>query len=424
MKVSLNWLKSYVPIEIPYKEVAEKLTLAGAEAKVTYSLGEGWGDKLLAGEIKEVNPHPNADRLRLATVNIGDEDITVVCGAPNLNVGDKIAFACEGARLVNGYTGEEIVLTPAKIRGVVSCGMICSEKELGISDNHEEIIVLPKETQIGKPLAEVMGEAILELDITPNRVDLLSVLGIAREIAVITGKELKMPETEYTETEEYANDKIKVSIKDVNLCPRYCGAYISDVKIGPSPQWMQERLKSAGMRPISSIVDITNYVMLEYGQPLHAFDYDKVKGQQIVVRRADKGEKFITLDGSSRPLDDEMLVIADAESTVAIAGVMGGANSEVSENTTNILLESANFKASSVHYTSRKLGLTSEASMRFERNLKPNLAEHALKRAVQLLVEHCGGKAAKGFVDEYPSKQNVEALVFLWQEPVRFLVKE
>lgn len=412
MKVSIKWLKNYVPIEIPYKEVAEKLTLAGAESKITYGIGEDWGDKLLTGEIAEVNAHPNADRLRLATVNLGEEKITVVCGAPNLNVGDKIAFAREGAKLINGYTGEEMVLTPAKIRGVESSGMICSEKELGISDNHEEIIVLPKETQIGKPLSEVMGEPILELDITPNRVDLLSVIGIAREAAVHTGKELKMPEVKYEETKETSESKIKVQVKDAALCPRYSAAFISDVKVGQSPEWMQECLKSAGMRPINSIVDITNYVMLEYGQPLHAFDYDKIKEGKIIVKRAEEGESFTTLDGVKRPLDSEMLVIADAESTVAIAGVMGGENSEVSENTKNILLESANFKASNIHYTARKLGLMSEASMRFERNLNPRLAEHALKRAVQLLVEHCGGKAAQGFVDEFPTKKENLSITF------------
>ncbi|HUT67098.1 MAG TPA: phenylalanine--tRNA ligase subunit beta, partial [Dehalococcoidales bacterium] len=386
MTVPLNWLKDYVDVTLPPAELAEKLTLAGFEVAEIITTGGSW-DNVVIGRITAVNPHPNADRLHLATVDLGTEQQTVVCGAPNLNAGDKIAFARVGARLINPYNGEVEELKPAKIRGVVSSGMICSEKELGISDSHEGIMVLSAEAEIGKPLADYMGNTVLDIDITANRPDCLSVVGIAHEVAALSGQEMHIPEISYKETEEPIDKQITIEIADPDLCPRYCASLITGVKIAESPAWLQERLTACGQRPINNIVDITNYVMLEYGQPLHSFDYDRLRQKKIIVRRAAEGEDFFTLDEVERKLTGDMLTIADGQGTVAIAGVMGGLNSEVTESTTSILLEAASFKAASIHYTSHHLGLTSEASMRFERGISAGLTVPALKHATQLIAE-------------------------------------
>ena len=403
MKVSLNWLKQYVDVKIPAAEIANRLTLAGIEVKSTNIIGANW-EGIIAGQILEVYPHPNADRLHLVTVDLGSRTETVVCGAPNVAVGAKIAYAPVGTKLIDGHTGERAVLKPAKIRGVASNGMCCSEKELGISENHEGILILPAETPIGTPLMELMGDAIFNLEVTPNRPDCLAMTGLAREIAAVTGSTFHLPDAVYPETEVTIAGRVSVEIQDLDLCPRYCASLITGNKIGPSPEWMQKRLLSYGMHPINNIVDITNFVMLEYGQPLHAFDYEKIQGKCIVVRRAKSGEKITSLDGVERTLSREMLVIADKEGPVAIAGVMGGANSEVTENTTSILLESASFKSTSIHYTGRILGMPSEACIRFERGISPEMTVPALKRATQLMVELGGGQAVKGIIDVYPGK--------------------
>ncbi|GAG11997.1 unnamed protein product, partial [marine sediment metagenome] len=264
-------------------------------------------------------------------------------GAPNLRAGDKVAFAYVGAQLIDGHSGQVFRLKSAKIRGVVSNGMACSEKELGISDSHEGIMVLPSEAPLGALLADYLGDVILDLDITPNRPDCLSIIGIAREVAALTGQSLHLPEVSYEESASPVDQQISIEIVAPDLCPRYCASLITGVKIAESPKWIQQRLLACGMRPINNIVDVTNYVMLEYGQPLHAFDYHRIRGKKIIVRRATDGETVVTLDGMERILSENMLVIADKERAVAIAGVMGSANSEVSEETTSILLESANF---------------------------------------------------------------------------------
>ncbi|MEA3254113.1 MAG: phenylalanine--tRNA ligase subunit beta, partial [Chloroflexota bacterium] len=305
MKVSIKWLKRYVDCKLPPPELAEKLTMAGMETKSIETTGSAW-DKVVVGEIIGLNPHPNADRLRLATINLGPQQATVICGATNLNLGQKVPFASLGARLIDGHTGKTATLKPAKIRGVVSEGMICSEKELGISDNHENIMVLPPEAPTGMPLAEYLGDVILDLDITPNRPDCLSIIGIAREVAALTAQELHLPGLYYEETEETIDSQISVDIVEPDLCPRYCASLVTGVSIAPSPDWMQQRLRSYGMRPINNIVDVTNYVMLEYGQPLHSFDYHKLKGRQVIVRRADDGETVTTLDGADRALDHDV----------------------------------------------------------------------------------------------------------------------
>ncbi len=409
MKVSLRWLREYVDITLSIHDLAQKLTLAGIEVKGMQVVGSNW-EFITVGEIKAIKPHPNADRLRLVTVNLGTEEVTVVCGAPNLRCDDKVAFASVGAQLRGGRSGELLRLEPAKIRGVVSSGMVCSEKELDISDSHQGIMVLPKDAPIGMPLADYLGDVILDLDVTPNRADCLSMIGIAREVAALTGQSLHLPQASYTESATRISQQISVSIVDPKLCPRYSASLITGVKVGESPAWLQQRLLCYGMRPINNVVDVTNYVMVEHGQPLHAFDYQLVRGHKIIVRRAKPGEILTTLDGRDRSLDNNMLVIADEKGAVAVAGIMGGAASEVSEETTSILLEAANFNATSIHHTGSALRLPSEARMRFERGIRPELTVVALKRAAQLIIEIGGGEMAKGLVDVYPGRTEHEPI--------------
>jgi phenylalanyl-tRNA synthetase beta chain len=420
MKVSLNWLKEYVDITVPLAELAEKLTMAGFEVGGMETTGGSWAN-VLVGQIMAVNPHPNADRLTLPTVDLGTEQVTVICGAPNLRVGDKVAFARVGAKLIDGHSGELTTLKPAKIRGIVSSGMVCSEKELGISDRHEGILVLPDDAPVGSPLVDYLGDVILDIDITPNRADCLSVIGIAREIAALTGQNLHIREVSYKETGPDIDQQIAVEIWDPDLCPRYCASLVTGVKIAESPAWMQQRLLACGMRPINNLVDVTNYVMLEYGQPLHSFDYEKIRGRKIIARRASDFEPITTLDNNERELDSKMLVIADTRGAVAVAGVMGGANSEVTEETTSILLEAANFNAATNHYTGRTLGLSSEAGMRFGRGISRELALPALKRATQLLSELGGGEVARGIIDVYPGKLEQKPILLTTGEVKRYM---
>ena len=321
-------------------------------------------------------------------------------------MGQNIAYAAIGTRLRDGHTGEWATLKAAKIRGVESTGMVCSEKELGLSDQHEGILVLPENAPVGTPLREYMGDTILDLEITPNRPDLMSVLGVAWEVAAQTHTKVTEPERMYPETgAQAASQRTSVTIEDKDLAPRYIAGIIERVKIGDSPEWLQERLRAASMRPINNVVDVTNYVMLEMGQPLHAFDFRKLGGGRIVVRRAKPGERMKTLDDVDRELTPNMLVIADQTKPIAIAGVMGGSDAEVTSATTTILLEAANFDNVSVRRTSQALALRTEASARFEKGLHPELAAMAAKRAMALLVEVTGGRAAKGLVDVYPGKR-------------------
>jgi phenylalanyl-tRNA synthetase beta chain len=420
MKVPIKWLQDYTDVTLTPVELANKLTSAGLEVVDIINTGGNWAN-VMVGQITAIDPHPNADRLRLATVNLGAEKETVVCGAPNLNIGDKIAFARVGAQLTNPYNGQVEKLKPAKIRGVLSSGMICSEQELGISDNHEGILVLPPEAPMGTPLADYMGDTVLDLDVTANRPDCLSVVGIAREAAAMTSQKTHIPEISYDEPGDPIDGQISIEIEAADLCSRYCASLITDIKIDDSPPWLQERLIACGMRPINNIVDISNYIMLEYGQPLHTFDYDRLKGKKIVVRRAQESEVLISLDNQDRLLSPDMLVIADGERGVALAGIMGGLNSEVTSGTTSILLESASFNAASIHYTSRHLSLVSEASMRFERGLSAGVTIPALKHATQLIMELGGGKVAKGIIDVYPGKRQFEPIPVSAAEVKRIL---
>ncbi len=410
MKVSLKWLRDYVKITSSPEELAEKLTMAGLETGGIETIGDGW-ENISIGEVIGLEKHPHADRLQLATVRIGQEQYTVVCGAPNISVGIRVPFARLGAKLYDGRTGKLAELKPAKIRGVLSEGMVCSEKELGISDDHETIMILCEEAPLGAPLAPYLSDAILDVKVTPNRPDCLCMIGIAREVAALTGSEVRLPEVLYEEGEPPTDEMISVEILDPDLCPRYCAGVITGVKIGSSPQWMQERLLAAGMRPINNIVDITNFVMLEYGQPLHAFDYEGIAGKRIIVRRGRDGERLVTIDGEDRELSGDTLVIADEKYPVAIAGVMGGSESEVTERTTTILLESANFNNTGIRQTSRRLGLVSEASSRFDKCLSPDLPMPAIRRAIGLIVELAGGKATRGIVDVYPGVSQREPIL-------------
>lgn len=406
MKLSLNWLREFVEVDIPVPELARRLIDATAEVEGWQTIGAEWEPgKIRVARVLAVEPHPNADRLRLVTVDAGNGTQQVVCGAPNVAVGQKVAFATEGAKLRDGHTGEPTILKLRPIRGVESAGMVLSEKELGLSDEHEGILVLPEDAEIGRPLAEVLGDVVFDISTWANRADLLGVLGFARETAALTGKVLREPDRSYSVSERDAAGFISVTIDAPDLCRRFTASVIENVAIAPSPRWMQERLLKAGMRPINNVVDITNYVMLETGQPLHAFDYDLVRGKKIVARRALAGEKLVTLDGVEREFDSEMLLICDGGGPVGIAGVMGGGNSEVSERTRNVLLEVANFRAGSIRRTSTLLKLRTEASLRFEKGIGPEMAEYAQRRALHLFEQITGGSIAAGLVDVYPGKQ-------------------
>ena len=418
MKISLKWLRDYVDIKLAPKELAEKLTMAGLEVRAIETVGGTW-DNVVIGEVIALNPHPDADRLKLATVDLGTEQATTVCGAPNISLGQRVTFARIGASLMDPHTGKVEVLKPAKIRGIVSAGMVCSEKELGISENHEGILVLPAEAPIGAPVSSYLGDVVFDLDVTPNRPDCLSVLGIAREISALTGESVRLPEIHYQETDKSIDSLASVDVVNPDLCPRYCASLVTGITIGPSPGWLQRRLSSCGMRPINNVVDVTNYVMLEYGQPLHAFDCDKLKGRQIIVRRAGTGETITTLDGSKRTLNPNILVIADKEGAVAVAGIMGGLDSEVTDRTDTILLESANFNQAAIRRGCSHLQFQSEASIRFDKGLNSELPLVPLKRATQLLLELTGGRAAKGIIDVYPGKSEPKLISLTAREVKR-----
>jgi phenylalanyl-tRNA synthetase beta chain len=420
MKVPLSWLREYVQVKMALTELAHRMTMAGVECESIESVGGTW-ENVYVGRVLKVEKHPNADRLKLATVDYGLGTQTVVCGAPNVAAGQKIAFARLGARLVDPRSGQPRKLEAARIRGVVSEGMVCSEKELGLGDDHEGILVLPEDAPVGTPLQEYLGDAVLDFSVTPNRSDCLSILGIAREVAALTGETVKEPDLSYSESGEAVQGLAAVEILDSDLCPRYIGAVVTNVKVGPSPQWMQDRLARAGMRPINNIVDITNYVMLEYGQPLHAFDLATLREHRIIARRARPGEGMVTLDGVERKLDPQMLVIADAQRPVAIAGVMGGGETEVTGATTTVLLESASFVPLSIRRTASALKLRSEASHRFERGLSPELPLHGLRRAMQLFVQVAGATAARGILDVYPGRKGQQTLPLTMERVRRVL---
>ena len=382
--------------------------MAGVEVGGVDVIG-GWNDVYI-GLVTGVKQHPNADRLSLTTVELPGETHTVVCGAPNVAPGQKIAFAKEGAVLFNAHLGKVQPLKRAKIRGVESAGMVCSELELGLGRDHEGILVLDEGAPVGVTLADYMGDTVLELEPTPNRPDCFSMLGVAHEVAAITGSKVIEPSLDYPEAGGPIEKEVHIEIADPDLCPRYTASLIKGVKIAPSPRWLQERLVKAGQRPINNVVDITNYVMLEYGQPLHAFDYQELRDHTIIIRAAKAGELVTTLDDMQRKLEPPILTIANSQEAIALAGVMGGASSEIKDGTTDILLESANFIGPNTRRTSTVLKLRTEASSRFEKGLRPELAERGLRRATQMIVEIAGGQASGGIVDLYPGRKEVPEL--------------
>ncbi len=403
MKVPLRWLAEFVDSGLSAKELADKLTMAGLEAEKIIEIGSDW-NSVYVGVVKSVERHPNADRLVLADVEAGEHRLRVVTGAPNIAPGQKVALALAGARLIDGHseTLQYKTLKPGLIRGIASEGMVCSEKELGISDEHEGILVLSEDAPVGAPLAEWLGDTVIEFEITPNLVHAFSVLGIAREVAAITDKVVSLPPAIDVSTMPVADESL-VTIEAPELCARYMAIVIEGVTVGPSPDWLARRLIAAGLRPVNNIVDVTNYVMLETGQPLHAFDRRHLHEGRIKVRRAHPGETMETLDHQKRNLTPEHLVIADADRAVALAGVMGGVDSEVSDDTTTLLLEGANFDMKSVRHTRQALKLRTDASSRFERGLDPNFVGPAMGRAAHLLLEVCPGSRVTGVRDVYPS---------------------
>ena len=403
----MSWLKKYVPVSITTDDLAHRLTMAGVEVGGVETIGGDWDrDKVVVGHVVKVERHPNADRLTLPTVDVGgNEAITVVCGAPNVAGGQKIAFAHEGARLFSTRSGKVEPLKAAKIRGVVSSGMVCSVLELGLGEDHEGILVLDNDAPVGTPLADYLGDAVLDIEVTPNRPDCLAVLGVAHEVAALTGQAVTEPDLSYPENGPPIDSQVSIEIADLQLCCRYTASLVTGVKIEPSPQWIQDALAKTGQRPINNIVDVTNYVMLEYGQPLHAFDFATVKDKTIIVRAARAGEVLVTLDGERRTLEPPMLTIADSTDPVGLAGVMGGAISEMHEGTTSVLLESASFDPVNIRRTASALRLNTEASHRFERGIRAELAPLALRRATQLILEIAGGEAAEGIVDLYPGQK-------------------
>lgn len=408
MKACLNWLREFVDIDLSAAELAEALTMAGLEVETVSPFGHEIKG-VVVGQVTEIKPHPVKEELSLCAVTTGARDYQIVCGATNMKAGDKVALALEGAHLAKG-----VEIKKAKFRGVLSEGMLCSEAELGISDVAHEIIVLSQDAPLGEDLFSSLNlrDMVLDISVNPNRPDCLSILGLAREAGAITGRKISRPEPALVESLPRAEEVTKVDILDPDLCPRYSARLFMETSIGPSPLWMKARLQAVGLRPINNVVDITNYVMMELGQPLHAFDLDLLEDGRIAVKRASGAEMFVTLDGTERLLDSEVLTICDGARPVAIAGVMGGHNSEVHIGTKNILLESAHFHPISIRRTSKKMKLSTEASLRFERGVDPEGTLTALDRAGQLIAALAGGRILAGAVDVYPRKPQSQRINF------------
>ncbi len=422
MNIALSWLESYVDLDRPIEDVAHVLTMAGIEVAEIREVGAGWNN-VYVGRIISLDKHPNADRLLLATVDYGADTITVVTGAPNLEVGDVVPLALAGATLHDPYSDSPrtMKVKPAKLRGVRSEGMVCSEKELGLGEDHSGIMKLDHDREIGRDLRDELGETVIQLDLTPNRSDCLSILGVASEIAAHLDTKVRRPPIEWLGAGEPADELVSIEIADLDLCSRYCGTVVRGLEIGPSPLWLRQRLEAVGLRPINNVVDVTNYVMWEFGQPLHAFDFRTLRGAKIVVRRARPGERIVTIDRIDRELDNDTLVIADAERPVALAGVMGGSDTEVHEGTVDVLIESATFDQTSIRKTVQKQKLPSEASRRFDKGLPLELSRIAVDRATRLMLEVAGGKAAPGVVDACPEPPTQVTITFPISEAKRLL---
>ena len=409
MKITYNWLKEYVDFDWSAEELADRITMLGVEVEGIEETG-GTFDGIVVGEVLVRDQHPNADKLTLCKVSDGERELQIVCGATNFQAGDKVALANVGTSMPVKEGEKPFVLKEGKIRGELSQGMMCSGRELKLSDDHEGILILPADAQVGQPFAEHLGRAgkdiVFDLEVTPNRPDLNGVIGLAREIAALTGNPLKLPEISLPAFDEKADDLVAVQIDDPDLCPRYNARVIRDVKIGPSPDWLQARLEQVGIRPISNVVDVTNFVMMETGQPLHAFDLHllaKADGKPtVVVRRATAGEKFTTLDEAEHELTEDHLLIADPEKGIALAGVMGGLNTEINDTTQDVLLETAYFNPQNIRATSKATKLHTDASYRFERGADLGVTDWASQRAAQLIAEVASGTVADGAVEAFP----------------------
>ena len=418
MNTSLSWIKAYVPeLDVTAQEYTDAMTLSGTKVEGYEELDVDL-DKIVVGQIDKIEKHPDADKLIICQVNVGTETVQIVTGAPNVKEGDKIPVVLDGGRVAGGHEpGQRVAggikIKKGKLRGVESAGMMCSIEELGSNrEMYPEapeygIYIFPKDTEVGADAVEVLGlhDVVFEYEITSNRVDCYSVVGIAREAAATFRKEFVPPVVTAVGNDEDVNDFIKVTVEDPDLCPRYTARVVKNIKIGPSPKWMQRRLASVGIRPINNLVDITNYVMEEYGQPMHAYDLDTIAGGQIVVRRAKENETFVTLDGQERKLDESVLMICDGEKSVGIAGIMGGENSMITDDVRTMLFEAACFDGTNIRKSSKKVGLRTDASGKFEKGLDPNNAEAAMNRACQLIEEMGAGEVVGGMVDVYSKKK-------------------
>ncbi|MBM3264017.1 MAG: phenylalanine--tRNA ligase subunit beta [candidate division Zixibacteria bacterium] len=393
--VPVSWLREYVDIPWPLEELTHRLTMLGLEVEHVARQGAS-AEGVVIGHVLLAEKHPNADRLSLCTVHTGDEMLEIVCGAPNVATGQRVAVARVGTVLPGGME-----IRQAKIRGVVSNGMICSEAELGLSDEADGIMVLASDAPVGRPLSDLIGdpEVILSINVGTNRPDCLSLVGIAREVAALTRGALRLPDATLQETGPPVSEEASVAVFAPDDCPRFVGRVVKNVHIGPSPDWMVRRLKAAGIRPINNVVDVTNYVMLELGQPLHAYDLDRLAGRSLIVRRASETETFVTLDGQERGLSAEVLMIADRERYVGAAGVMGGLNTEITPETTHVFLEGACWTPDRIRAGARRLNLATDASRRFERGVDPELQDYAVARAARLVAETAGGQIGNGVID-------------------------
>lgn len=424
MNTPLSWIKAYVPdLECSDQEYMDAMTLSGTKCE-GYERLDADLDKIVVGQIEKIEKHPDADKLVVCQVNIGTETTQIVTGATNVAEGQKIPVVLDGGRVAGGHDGSKtaggIKIKKGKLRGVESNGMMCSIEELGSTTDfypeapEDGIYIFDDSVEVGADAIEVLGlhETVFEYEVTSNRVDCYSVIGIAREAAATFRKPFHAPEVKAVGTIGNVNDEISVEVKDTELCPRYCAKVVKNVKIAPSPEWMQRRLSACGIRPINNLVDITNYVMEEFGQPMHAYDLSTIAGNKIVVRRAEDGEKFVTLDGQERELDSDMLMICDGEKAVGLAGIMGGENSMITDEVQNVLFESACFDGTNIRLSSKRVGLRTDASSKFEKGLDPNNAEAAINRACQLIEELGAGEVVEGIVDVYPEKKVERTIQF------------
>ncbi len=425
MDTSLSWIKAYVPdLDVTAQEYTDAMTLSGTKVEGFEKMDADL-DRIVVGQIDKIEKHPDADKLIICQVNIGTETIQIVTGAPNVKEGDKVPVVLDGGRVAGGHEpGQRVAggikIKKGKLRGVPSNGMMCSIEELGSNrDMYPEapeygIYIFQKDVEVGSSAISALGldDVVFEYEITSNRVDCYSVIGIAREAAATFRKEFHPPVVTPTGNDEDVNDYVKVTVKDQELCPRYTARVVKNIKIGPSPEWMQRRLASVGIRPINNLVDITNYVMEEYGQPMHAYDLDTIAGREIVVRRAEDGEKFVTLDGQEREMDSSVLMICDGEKSIGVAGILGGENSMITDNVKTMLFEAACFNGTNIRKSAKKIGLRTDASGKFEKGLDPENAQAAIDRACQLVEEMGAGEVVGGMVDVYAEKREPSRVTF------------